>query len=284
MSKIAVITDTDASLPLELAGRYRIVQVPILVQFGEESLRSVYDLNDSQVFARIDRERKLPTTSAPSPGQFEQAFREAFEAGYDEVLCFTVSGGVSATYNSARNAAAMFPDKVIDVVDTRSLAIGQGFQVLAAAQSLAGGLGKAEALAAAKSVGERTHLFAALSTLKYLAMSGRVGHLTAGIANLLDVKPILTIRGGKLDLLERVRTRNKAWERVLELAVEAAGGKQIAQMSILHVAALEEAQRFESLLRAKLPCPTEILYTELTPGLSVHSGAGLVGTCFVTAE
>jgi len=284
MPKTAVITDTDASLPLELASRYKIVQVPIIVQFGEESLRAVHDLDDTQVFARIDWERKLPTTSAPSPGQFEQAFREAFESGYEAILCFTVSGEVSATYNSARNAAAMFPDREITVVDTRSLAIGQGFQVLAAARALENGMGKVEALSAAKSVGERTHLFAALATLKYLAMSGRVGHLTAGIANLLDVKPILTIRNGKLDLLERVRTRQKAWARVLELAVEAAGGQRIEQMSILHVDAAEQAKRFEEQLRAKLQCPPEILFTELTPGLSVHSGAGLVGACFVTAE
>ncbi len=284
MSHTAIITDTDASLPLELAKKYNIVQVPILIQFGDESFRDVYDLTGAAVFARIDRDGKLPTTSAPSPGQFAEAFKSAFEAGAKSILCFNVSGEVSATYASARNAADLFPGKDISIIDTRSLALGQGFMVLAAAESLAKGASNAEAIAAAESVRSRTHLYAALSTLKYLAMSGRVGHLAAGIAGLLEVKPILTILDGKLQLLERVRTQGKAWARTVEVAVEACGGKKIERMAIIHVNALEAAQQFEKLVQAALPCPAEIMYIEMNPGLSIHSGAGLVGTVFVTKE
>ena len=284
MPKIAIVTDTDASLPLELAERYGIAQVPILVQFGEESFRAVYDLDDAATFARIDRDGKLPTTSAPAPGDFVTAYESAFDQGVDSVLCFTVSSEISATYAAALDARGLLPGRDITVVDTRSLSMGQGWMVLAAARAVEGGSSIDEAVTAALEIGQRTRLFAALPTLKYLAMSGRVGSLAAGMATLLDVKPILTIREGKLDLLERVRTQKKSWGRVLELCAEAVAGRPIEQFAILHVNAEEHARQLEALLRTKLDCPPETLFSELTPGLSVHSGAGLVGTVFVTGK
>ena len=284
MSPIAIITDTDSSLPLDLAKQYNIVQVPIIVQFGEDTFRDVFDIDNPAIFGRIDKEGKFPTTAAPSPGQFAEAFKAAFEAGARSVLCFNVSSEVSATYVSARNAAEMFPGKDIRVIDTRNLCLGQGFMAIAAAEAVAGGASEEEAIAAAESIGQRAHLFASLATLKYLAMSGRVGHLAAGLAGLLDVKPILTILDGKLQLLERVRTQSKSWARTIEVAVEANAGSKIERMAILHVNALEAARRFEKQVRAAMPCPAEIMYAEMNPGLSIHSGSGLVGVVFVTAK
>ncbi|MGD0610158.1 MAG: DegV family protein [Anaerolineales bacterium] len=284
MQKIAVITDTDASLPLDLALKHAITQVPIAVQFGEKSFRAVYDIDDAETFRRIDQDSRLPTTAAPSPGQFAEAYRAAFEAGAESVLCFTVSSEVSATHAAARDAAGMFPDRTIRVVDTRSLTMGQGWMVLAAAEAVADGATIEEAIATAQDVGSRAHLFTALATLKYLAMSGRVGQVAAGIANVLNVKPILTIRDGRLDLLEQVRTQTKAWDRAIEHTVEATGGKPVERMSIVHVNALEAANQFEARLRAALDCPAEIIHAELTPGLSVHSGNGMVGVVIVSGK
>lgn len=284
MPKIAIVTDTDASLPLSLADQHHITQVPINVLFGEQSFRDVYDITAVEAFGRIDRDEKLPTTSAPSPGQFAEAYQAAFDGGAESVLCFTVSSEVSATYAAAVSARDMYPRRDITVVDTRSLSLGQGLMVLAAAEAVAGGASVDEAVAVAMDTGQRARLFAALPTLKYLAMSGRVGHLTAGIAGLLSVKPILTIRDGKLDLLERVRTQKKSWERVVELCVEAIGGRPIERMAMIHVTAPEDARQIESMLCAEIACPDEMLFSELNPGLSVHAGAGLVGVVFVVGK
>jgi DegV family protein with EDD domain len=284
MPPIAIITDTDASLPLDLARKHNIVQVPITIQFGDDSYRDVYDIDNPAIFSRIDKSGKFPTTAAPSPGQFAEAFKSAFEAGAGSILCFNVSSEVSATFSSARAAAEMFPGQDIRVIDTRNLSLGQGFMVLAAAEAVAGGASVEEAIAAAEDTGKRAHLFASLATLKYLAMSGRVGHLAAGLAGLMDVKPILTVKDGKLQMLERVRTQSKSWARAVEVANEANGGNRIERLAILHVNALEAARQFEGLVRAALPCPADIVYADMNPGLSIHSGSGMVGVTFVTAK
>lgn len=279
---IAIITDTDASLPAEVAARYGIRLVPINVHFGEEVLATGVDIDDAQLFARIDREGKLPTTSAPSPGQFLQAYEAAFAAGADAVVCLCVSSAISATYQAALTTKDLLPDRPIEVVDTQSVSMAQGFMAIAAAEAARSGASLDEAAAAARATGGRAHVFGALATLKYLAMSGRVGHVAAGFGNLLSIKPVLTLRDGKLDLLEKVRTRSKALARVIELAGEAAAGRPISRMAVLHVNVPDEAKAFEAQLRAALPCPDEIIIAEMSAGLSVHTGAGMLGVAVVT--
>ena len=281
MPKIAIITDTDCSLPEDLAARYCIQQVPITVQFGEESFLTGVNIDDTALFQRVDHENKLPSTAAPSPGQFLEAYEKAFAVGAEVVLCFAVSSAVSATYNNAVNARQLLPERDITVIDTQSLSLGQGFMVMAAAEAAQRGATPQACLTLAQDVVQRTHLYAALATLKYLAMSGRIGSLAAGMAGWLNIKPILTIQDGKLELLERIRTQKKAWSRVIDLITEAANGQPIERLGIVHVAAPQAAKEFEQQLRASLDCPADMLVSDLTPGLSVHTGTGLVGAAIV---
>jgi DegV family protein with EDD domain len=284
MPRIALITDTDSSLPLPLAKKNNITEVPILIQFGDESFEDTFEINNPVLFPRIDKEGKLPKTSAPSTGKFLEAFNSAFKKGAEAILCLNISSEMSATYTSARQAAEMLPGKRIEVIDTRSLAMGQGYMVLAAAEAIANGGRMEDAIAAAEDVCKRTFLFGSLATLKYIAMSGRVGYLAAGLAAMMDIKPILTLAEGKLSMLEKIRTQHKSWKRVVELTAEKISGKKIELMAIQHVNALDSAKKFEALLRSTLPCPDEILITDMTPGLSCHTGAGTVAVIGVMAK
>ena len=284
MPKIAIITDTDASLPASLAAQYEINQVPILINFDDRSYSAGVDIDDRKLFERIDKLGKLPKTAAPSPGAFASAYQATFDAGAESVICICVSSKISATYSSAVTACNDFPGQPITVVDSLSLSMGQGFMVLAAAEAAAAGADHDEVIARARSAGERLHVFGSLSTLKYLAMSGRVGKVAAAMGNMFNVRPILTVQEGKLEMLERVRTRKQSVARLVELVQEALDGKRPEQMAFIHVNNLDDAAYFETQLRASLPLPEDTITAEFTPGLSVHTGSGMIGVAIVTGK
>jgi len=281
MPCVSIITDTDSSLPPDVADRYHIIQVPITVQFGQQSLATGVDIDDAQLFARVDREGQLPATSAPSPGQFASAYEQALASGADAIVCICVSSKISGTYNAAVVASKMFPDRDITVVDSYSVSMGQGFMVLAAAELAAQGASVEAIVARAQDVGRRAHLYGALATLKYLAMSGRIGYLAARMANVLNIRPILTLADGKLEMLDKVRTRKRAWAKLVELTEATLGGRPMEKLALLHVNAREEVLAFGEMLRQTVPYAGEPLVCELTPGLSVHTGAGMIGLVLV---
>ncbi len=284
MHKIAIVTDSDSSLPPELAGRYDIRQVPITIHFDGESYTTGVDIDDAALFEKVDRLNQLPTTSAPSPGAFSEAYESAFQDGADAVVCICVSSGVSATFASARTACENFPGRPVTVLDSQALSMGQGFMALAAAEAAREGATMEQVVARARDVGGRLHLYAVLSTLKYLALSGRVGKVAAGLANTLNIKPVLTVSDGKLELLEKIRTRRKAVERMLELTRKSVDGGQVERAAVIHVNNPEGAAELREQLRKTVACPTEIVTAAFTPGLSVHAGSGVVGLVVVRGE
>jgi DegV family protein with EDD domain len=284
MPKIHVITDTDSNLPLDLAKQHAIVQVPITVQFDDESFADCFEIDNPTMFARIDRTNKLPTTAAPSPAAFSKAFHSAFDAGAESIICITVGSKISRTYESAVVAAGEMPDKKITVVDSEHVSMAEGFMAITAAEALAAGKSHEEAVAAARNLIPRTYLYGSLSTLKYLALGGRVSNLAANMGNLLNIRPILTMQNGKLDLLEKVRTRRVAMKRLVELLATAVGNRPIERMVFLHVNNLEDAHLLESALRKSIELPIEVMTIDFGPGLSVHTGSGMVGSVLVAKE
>ena len=284
MTKIRFVTDSNASLPSNIVKKFNIIEIPIHIQFGEDSYVTNEDIDDSKLFELIDERKVLPTTAAPSPAAFQQAFEKAFEEGAEHIICICCSSTVSATYQAALMAVESAPEGTVTVVDSLSLSLAEGFQVIEAAEKAADGAGVEEVLAAISSVQNRTHVYAALPTLKYLAMGGRMGKLAAGLGETLNIKPILTLIKGKLDLLEKVRTWRKARQRLVALAQECSAGKAVERVGLVHVNNEQGALDLFEMIKEAVPVSAEPIVTEFTPGISVHTGSGVIGFVLVTKE
>ncbi|MDK2981173.1 MAG: hypothetical protein PWQ55_1520 [Chloroflexota bacterium] len=283
MPKISVITDTDSSLPAEMAAAHHVLQVPISIHLDDDLSGTDLTIDNAALFKKVDEVGKLPTTAAPSPAQFVEYFQRVFaEEQADTLVYFSISSEMSATIRSAEIAAQELPERDIRVIDSQTLSMAQGYMVLAAAEAVRNGASLEAVIQAAEQTRGRVYLYGALSTLKYLTMSGRVSHIAAGMAGMLNIKPILSVQNGKLAMLEKVRTRSKSWARMIELVRADIGTHAIQQACILHVNDAGSAQTFAAMLRDSLACPVELPLVEVNPGLSVHTGAGLVGVCLMT--
>ncbi len=284
MPKIQIITDTDSNLPVELAKKHGILLVPITIQFGEESFADSLEIQNPELFERIDKIGKLPTTAAPSPAAFSKTFHSAFDSGADSIICITVGSKISRTYESALIAVEDFPGKKITVIDSEFLTMGQGYMAVIAAEAVNAGASHEEVVAKVRSIIPRCILYGSLSTLKYIALGGRVSSLAASMANMLNIRPILAMKDGKLEMLEKVRTRKAAMDRLVELLVKAVGDKPVERICYVHVMNLEDAEFLQSKLASQLKLPDVVEYFDFGPGVSVHTGVGLVGCFILTRE
>jgi DegV family protein with EDD domain len=242
------------------------------------------DIDDKSLFERIDKEGALPKTAAPSPAAFIKAFKNAFESGAEGIVCVCVSAEISATYAAALTAKEDFPGREIRVIDSRVVSMAQGFMALEARRMAKAGASLDQIEAKLKGMESRLVLFASLSTLKYLAMGGRVGKLSASMGNILSIRPILTMKGGKLDLLEKVRTRKAAMTRLVELLAGSVGSRKVEKAAFIHVAAEADLAELEQEVRTRVAIPAEAIHTDFSPGLSVHTGAGTIGAVLLLGE
>lgn len=283
MKNIAIITDTDSSLPIDLTVQYGIRQVPINVIIDGETYQTGVDLDDQRLFEMLKQVRKYPTTSAPSPEAFAKAFRAAILEGIQSIICICASGKVSSSYDSAVLASQMFQNDIV-VVDSQNLSMGQGFMALTAAEAVLRGVSRDEVLENLTLIRKRIHTFAVLPSLKYIALSGRLNKHSANIADILDIKPILTVQEGKLEVISRQRTVSKAFDKMFELMINACNGKAIERGAIIHADCPEKAQNLQKKINISFPELKPFLLTEFTPGLSLHTGPGTIGMTILTEE
>jgi DegV family protein with EDD domain len=278
---VALVTDSTASLPLELAAERAITVVPLQVVIGATS----YDEGTEggatpEMLAEALRAWTPVSTSRPNPDEMLSVYERLAAEGATEIVSVHLSGELSGTYESAQLAARKAPVPVL-AVDSRQVGMGTGFAVLAAADARDGGAdGSAVAAAARKRVSTTTSLFY-VDTLEYLRRGGRMGAASALIGSALAVKPILRIEEGRVAPFERVRTAGKALNRLEELAVEAAGGAQV-DVAVAHLANPERAAALAERLGDRLAAGLDgrvVGLGEIGAVLGAHVGPGMVAVC-----
>lgn len=273
MQRVALVTDSASDITPDLQQALEVTVVPLLVYFGDEELKST-DLPPDQFWARMTAPgAPLPRTSACSPADFQAAFEGCFAAGAEAVVCVTVGGKLSATVKSAQIAAEQLKDHEIHVIDSDCASMGEALLLQVAA-----GLREAGEPAAtiAVRVQERVRdlkFYVALETLEYLRRGGRISTTQAAIGSVLSVKPIVSIEDGTVVQADRVRTRGKARERLLELIT----ARPLDRLAVLHGMAHDiEAFRDELQARAKLP-PDRVALAEIGPTIGPYVGPGAYG-------
>jgi len=274
VARFRVVTDSTSGVPPAWRERFGITVVPLTVRFGEESFQDGVDLSDEEFFARLARTDSLPTTSAPSPGAFADAYRR-LSAECDGAISIHISSTLSATPEAARLGAESVEGFPVHVVDSRSLTMCVGFlcRVAAEAPSLE------EALRRVEERVPRLRVLALLDTLRYVEMGGRVSRAQAMIGTVLNLKPILALADGEIKGVDRVRTRAGAISRLVELLRR---DWPLEYLGVMHAQAAADAERIRSLLAPELP-DLEIEIGQTGAVLGTHVGPGSVGLTYVRA-
>jgi DegV family protein with EDD domain len=285
MPEVAVVTDSSACLPDDLVREYGITIVPLALLFDGD-LYHDGALSSAEFYERLAACRKPPSTTSPAPGEFLEAFRRLHASGVREIVCLTLSSRYSGTYSAARNGAEMaereLPGLRLRVVDTNGLAMTHGFAVLAAARAIRGGAAAEEAAEVAESVGKNAHLVGVLETTRYLARSGRVPWIVHWAASALSIKPILAATGTEIGPIARVRTIAKGIERMIQYVADHSAGNAL-HVAVMHANAPERAEDLASKVRVRFT-PVELLVTEFTSVMGIHTGPGFVGLAFYSGD
>ncbi len=277
MTGVHIVTDSSCDLTEEQAAAAGIRVVPLNIRFGTEEFVDREQLSVSDFYAKMASTGILPETSAPSPGRFEQTFREAAEAGATAVVCINLSSELSATMQSARTAAGSLAGQIdVRVIDSLSLTGGLGTMVLAASALAASGADADAVEALVTSMIPRTEIYGALDTLENLKKGGRIGSAKALLGSMLSVKPIIHIKDGAVEEAGKQRTRRRALEWMRD---QLFNEPVVEQLSILHGNA-EDIDVFLEMISSRYPRESIRLGT-IGAVIGTHGGPGVIGMCYL---
>lgn len=268
----AVVTDSTADLPDEWRERYDIEVVPLKVLFGQETFRDRIDMTDQQFFQRLAASTTLPTTSAPSPGEFAEVYRKLAE-NHDGCISIHIGSQLSATAEAARVGAQTVEGFPVEVIDSETVTMPMAFLCRVAAESSS----LDEAVANVRERVPRCRVLALLDTLRYLEMGGRLSRAQAMIGTMLDLKPILQVKDREIKPVDRVRTKSRAIGRMVEF-FKSEG--PVEQVGVMHAQSPDEARDIAARLSDGLG-GAEIAMGQIGAVLGTHVGPKAVGIVYI---
>ncbi|GAB4324773.1 MAG: DegV family protein [Dehalococcoidia bacterium] len=274
---VAIVTDSTCDLPPDLAGEFGVTVVPLTISFGEETYRDGVDITAAEFYERLATSKVMPRTSQPPANAFEAVYRRLAESA-DGIVSIHISSRLSGTLNSASVAReAVGHDVHVELIDSYNVGLGLGEIVLAAARVAREGGSFEDVVRAARGAIPRVHVVVALDTLEYLRRGGRIGRASAWAGSMLNIKPIVHVEGGEVAPLERVRTKRRAFERLVELATQDRNPERLYVASAGNdVDALALRDRVAPLLPH-----TELVMGRIGPAVGVYTGPGTFGFCSV---
>jgi fatty acid kinase fatty acid binding subunit len=278
MPNIAVVTDSSANLPAQLVVESGITVVPILLTYGGETYRDGIDVQPAELYAWLRANKHVPGTASPSAGDFLRVFAGLIERGVEAVVTIVPPARLSGTFNSALTAARLMVGLPVRVIQTGTVAMGQGFAALEAARAVAAGADLEGVILRANEIAEKVELLAAIDTLEYLRRGGRIGAVGALLGQALHVKPVLCVANGRVELFAKTRTHSAAVGRMLEQMREHVGGRS-AHVAVLHADIPEDAEELRRVVAQQFHC-VELFITQLTPIMGAHTGPGVLGLVY----
>lgn len=279
MSKVAIVTDSTGYLPPEYLEKYVIRVAPQVLIWGQETLLDGVDIQPDEFYRRLKGASIMPSTSQASPQSFTRIFKELREQDY-QILAILLSEQLSGTIASALQAIEEFPGEPIEIFDSRTTAMAMGFQVLEAARAAEQGAGLAECRKIAERACANTGVVFAVETLEFLHRGGRIGGASRLLGTALNIKPILEVRDGKVEAVERVRTRKKSLARLVEIIQEQIGGRTPVHLATLHANAPEDARQVMAQAVQRMD-PQETVFSTVSPVVGTHTGPGTVGLAYL---
>lgn len=277
---IKIVTDTTCDLLPEMVKEHDITIVPINIQFGTDSYQEGVNMDWDLFYRKIEEMGILPTTSQPSVGALTEVYRRLAKEGADAIISTHVTAKLSGTYQSACLAAEEVKDEVkVYPHDSAAGAAALGLACVEASRMARAGKTPEEIVARLDEIRSRMNVLFVMENLEYPRKSGRVGGLAATLGSILNMKPIVSLEDGLLDMVEKVRTRKKSLDRLLDMMEERVGTTDPVNLGVVHSRAPEVGQEMLSRAQERFNC-SESYLVELCASLTVHFGPGMIGLCF----
>lgn len=275
--KIALVADSACDLPSKIVKEMGIRILPLKIIYPDKQYSDRVDIEPMDVYNRMPAE--IPTTSMPNIQEIKAMIENIRQEGFTHLLAMTLSSGLSGTYQTVKLAAQDFDDIIIKVVDTRTLSMATGWMVLDAARNIAKGLSFESVLEKFSLLQPKVRAFYVLETLEYLRKGGRIGQVAGMLGEFLNLKPIIGVNTeGVYYTHAKVRGRNKSLQRLIDLVTESVGNRPF-NLAVMHGGAQKEGEDMLAKFR-KLPNLKELIFSDISPALGVHTGPGLLAVCF----